>query len=85
MLAAIQNASYSRRVKRIAVGDYLAGGGSHMDICKRYGIKSTRQLRDWIHRYGHEKLDTSGTGGVPIMTKDRQLLTMRELKSSDSA
>ncbi|MDT2285227.1 hypothetical protein P7H17_02650 [Paenibacillus larvae] len=35
-----------RRVKRIAVEDYLAGGGSHMDICKRYGIKSTRQLRD---------------------------------------
>ncbi|MDT2236033.1 transposase [Paenibacillus larvae] len=47
-----------RRVKRIAVEDYLAGGGSHMDICKRYGIKSTCQLRDWILKYnGHEEVE----------------------------
>ncbi|MDT2261546.1 hypothetical protein P7H06_21470 [Paenibacillus larvae] len=50
-----------------------------MDICKRYGIKSTCQLRDWILKYnGHEKLNTSRTGGAPIMTKDEQLLTIED-------
>ncbi|ARF67340.1 transposase [Paenibacillus larvae subsp. pulvifaciens] len=72
LLQTSQNASYCAELKRIAVEDYLAGGGSHMDICKRYGIKSTCQLRDWILKYnGHEKLNTSRTGGAPIMTKGR--------------
>ncbi|MDO7789211.1 helix-turn-helix domain-containing protein, partial [Desulforamulus aquiferis] len=44
----------------------------HMEICKRYGIKSTRQLRNWIFKYnGHETLKTSGSGGTPIMAKGR--------------
>lgn len=44
-----------------------------MDICKRYGIKSTCQLRNWIVKYnGHENLKASGTGGTPIMTKGRK-------------
>ncbi|MDT2295603.1 transposase [Paenibacillus larvae] len=87
MLQTSQNASYSAELKRIAVEDYLAGGSSHMDICKRYGIKSTCQLRDWILKYNsHEKLNTSGTGGVPIMTKGQETTTYdEELKSSDSA
>jgi len=43
-----------------------------MKICKKYGIKSTRPLRDWILKYnGHEKSKTSGIGGTPIMTKGR--------------
>ncbi|WP_213587780.1 helix-turn-helix domain-containing protein, partial [Paenibacillus sp. J2TS4] len=72
LLQTSKNAAYSAELKRIAVEDYLAGGGSHMDICKRYGIKSTYQLRDWILKYnGHEKLIASRTGGTPIMTKGR--------------
>lgn len=72
LLQISKNAAYSAELKRIAVEDYLAGGGSHMDICKRYGIKSTYQLRDWILKYnGHEKLIASRTGGTPIMTKGR--------------
>lgn len=66
------NTAYSAELKTQAVKDYLAGGGSHMEICKKYGIKSTRQLRDWILKYnGHEKLNTSGRGGTPLMTKGR--------------
>lgn len=72
LLNTSQNTSYSAELKKTAVEDYLAGGGSHMEICKRYGIQSTRQLRDWILKYnGHEKLKTSGIGGTPIMTKGR--------------
>lgn len=67
-----KNTAYLAELKTIAVKDYLAGGGSHMEICKKYGIKSTCQLRNWILKYnGHEKLKTSGTGGTTIMTEGR--------------
>ncbi|MFP3513872.1 helix-turn-helix domain-containing protein, partial [Peribacillus sp. SIMBA_075] len=40
---------------------------------KRYGIKSTKQLRNWILKYNsHEELKASGTGGAPIMTNGRK-------------
>lgn len=72
LLNTSKNMVYSIELKTSAVQDYLAGGGSYMDICKRYGIKSTHQLRDWILKYNsHEKFKTSGTGGTPIMTKGR--------------
>jgi transposase-like protein len=68
-----RNLPYSSDLKMAAVMDYLSGAGSHMDICKKYGIKSTRQLRNWISKYnGHEKLKSSGTGGTPIMTQGRK-------------
>lgn len=67
-----KNSSYSVQLKKTAVEDYLSGGSSHMDICKRYGIKSTTQLRNWILKYNaHEKLKSSGNGGTSIMTKGR--------------
>lgn len=72
LLETSKNTAYSTELKTKAVKDYLAGGGSHMEICKKYGIKSTRQLRNWILKYnGHEMLRTSGTGGTLIMTKGR--------------
>jgi transposase len=72
LLSTPHNTAYSAELKQAAVKDYLACEISHMDICRRYGIKSTRQLRNWILKYnGHEKLTTSGTGGTPIMTKGR--------------
>jgi transposase len=72
LLSTSQNTVYSAELKQAAVKDYLASEVSYMDICRRYGIKSTRQLRNWILKYnGHEKLTTSGTGGTPIMTKGR--------------
>ncbi len=68
-----QNKHYSKSEKELAVAAYLAGEGSHMDICKKYKILSTRQLRSWIEKYnGHEELKASGTGGTVIMTKGRK-------------
>ena len=44
--------------KEAAVEDYLAGMGSLRDICAKYKITDTHQLRTWIKQYnGHEKLD----------------------------
>lgn len=68
-----QNKHYSKIEKEQAVAAYLAGEGSLMDICQRYKILSTRQLRSWIKKYnGHEELEASGTGGTAIMTKGRK-------------
>lgn len=68
-----KNTVYTVELKTRAVQDYLSGGGSHMEICRKYGIKSTCQLRNWILKYnGHEKLKVSRTGGAPIMTNGRK-------------
>ena len=67
------NSKYSIALKEAAVKEYQSGNGALMDICKKYGIKSTRQLRNWILKYNsHEKLKASGTGGMPIMTSGRK-------------
>lgn len=72
LLDTSKNIIYSSELKILAVKDYLAGSGSYMEICKKYGIKSTCQLRNWILKYtGHEKLKTSGNGGTSFMTKGR--------------
>lgn len=68
-----KNTSYSSVLKESAVLDYLSGHGSYMDLCKKYGIKSTRQLRNWVLKYnGLKELKASGTGGTLIMTKGRK-------------
>jgi transposase len=71
LLHTSRNTSYAADLKITAVKDYLAGGGSHMEICKRYGIKSTIQLRNWILKYNGHELNTSRTGGTTVMTKGR--------------
>lgn len=68
-----RNLSYSSELKELAVREYLSSSVSQMKICRRYGIKSTRQLHNWISKYnGHEKLKSSGAGGVVTMTKGRK-------------
>lgn len=49
------NRVYSEELKRQAVIDYLSGRGSLMEICKKYKIRSTCQLRDWIVLYNSGK------------------------------
>lgn len=67
------NKKYSKELKIQAVEDYLAGLGSQIDICKKYGIRSKGKLQRWIKQYnGHEELKSSGTGGITIMTKGRK-------------
>ena len=64
---------YSAETKRNAVCDYLSGKGTLREIQKKYGIRSDKQLRNWIMKYnGHENLKSSGTGGTSAMTKGRK-------------
>lgn len=67
------NKKYSKELKIQAVEDYLAGSGSQIDICKKYGIRSKGKLQRWIKQYnGYEELSSSGIGGSTIMTKGRK-------------
>lgn len=68
-----KNKVYSAETKRSAVEDYLSGKGSIRDICRKYQIKGTFQLRNWIKKYNsHEALESSNRGGGTIMTKGRK-------------
>ncbi len=65
--------SYSAETKHNAVCDYLSGKGTLREIQKKYGIRSDKQLRNWIMKYnGHENRKASGTGGTSTMTKGRK-------------
>ena len=45
------NAVYSEELKAAAVKDYLSGTGSQTEIAAKYGLRSRRQLHDWIKVY----------------------------------
>ena len=65
--------TYSAETKHNAVSDYLSGKGTLREIQKKYGIRSDKQLRNWIMKYnGHENQKTSFTGGNSSMAKGRK-------------
>lgn len=73
LITTSKNSHYSTELKEMAVKDYLTGVNSQSDICKKYGIRSTTQLQNWILKYNsYEELKASGTGGMPIMTNGRK-------------
>lgn len=68
-----KNGMYSTELKTSAVEAYLRGEGSKMEICKRYNIRSRKQLLDWVTVYnGHKELRATGGRERGIyMTKGR--------------
>lgn len=46
-----QNRVYPPELKRQAVEDYLAGGGSLLEISKKYKLRNDRQLHNWVKEY----------------------------------
>ncbi len=68
-----KNKQYTAEVKQEAVREYLSGRGSLPAVCKKYGIRSAKQLRDWLKVYSrHGTLKSSGTGRSAFMTKSRE-------------
>ena len=65
---------YSREFKIQAIEDYKAGKGSLRNICKKYGIKDHKTLREWISCYNGQKefRKRSGARGEIFMTKGRK-------------
>ena len=66
--------SYPKELKTAAVQEYLSGGGSQADICRKYKIYSRKQLRNWIKQYnGHKEMRPSrGRGSEIYMTSGRK-------------
>ncbi len=69
-----KNKKYSAELKILAVESYLRGEGSLREICSRYEIKDTRQLRHWIIWYnGHKEFKRpSAARGALYMTKGKK-------------
>jgi transposase-like protein len=67
------NRVYKAELKVQAVLSYLNGEGSLLDICQKYRIRDTRQLRDWIKVYNaHGDLNSrKHSGGGSYMSKAR--------------
>lgn len=65
---------YTAELKLKAVQDYLNGGESQREICKKYGIFSHTTLQDWILWYnGHREFkERSSAKGESYMTKGRK-------------
>lgn len=71
LLSKNTNTTYSNELKAAAVKDYMDGNGSLVDIRAKYGLKSHRQLIEWIMKYnGHEGKKSTSTGGF-LMNKGR--------------
>ena len=68
-----ENRRYAPELKESAVKDYLAGGGSLRQICKKYNIRDKVQLRSWIKVYNGHKDFKKQTGGSR-MTKGRETI-----------
>lgn len=66
------NRIYDVELKRQAVEDYISGGVGLLEICKKYSIRSTSQLRSWIKVYNSGKGFNRKKWGGSRMTKARK-------------
>ena len=64
--------SYSKELKENAVQDYLSGGYSLRDICKKYRV-SRGALEKWIKQYNSHKEFNNTHQGKSTMTTSRKL------------
>ena len=73
LMVADKNRRYSSELKKEAVQEYLSGAGSQMEICKKYNIRSTRQLHNWVKVYNaHGDFSfREGSGGGSYMKQGR--------------
>ena len=69
-----KNKKYSAELKIAAVKSYLAGEGSLIQTCKKFGILHYKQLQNWILWYnGHREFkERSSAKGEIYMTKGRK-------------
>ena len=71
--------SYSDGIKRQAVEEYLSGGGSQLEICKKYKIRSKHPLQNWIKVYNaHGDFSTRKESGGGSYMKEARNTTQEE-------
>ena len=49
------NNAYSREFKIQVVEEYLSGSNSTEDLAAKYGIRSSKQIRNWVSRYNSHR------------------------------
>ena len=74
------NRSYPVNLKRMAVEEYLAGGISLRQICKKYKIRNRHQILDWIKRYNSGKDFGRKMPGGSRMKKTRKTSQKEKLQ-----
>jgi transposase-like protein len=66
------NKTYPKELKLQAIQEYLDGKSSQRDIVKKYHLRSSRQLRNWIKVYTtHGEIKSRTSGGGSYMRKAR--------------
>jgi transposase-like protein len=66
------NKVYSQELKLQAVHEYLDGKSSQADIVKKYHLRSSSQLQNWIKEYTtHGEIKSRSSGGGSYMRKSR--------------
>lgn len=74
------NQRYSKEFKLKCVAAYLAGEGSYLDITNKFGLKSEKQLRNWVIKYNsHQELKDYDPAPEAYMT-NRKKTTLEERK-----
>lgn len=72
-----RNRVYSVKIKEQAVREYLSGGGSFLEISKKYKLRSDKQLRNWIKVYNahgdFNSVKQSGGGSYMKQGRDTTL------------
>ncbi len=64
-----RNRCYSTETKKAAVREYLAGKGSLSAVCKKYHIRASVTLMQWIKVYNaHGRLTSKRSGGSYMRT-----------------
>ena len=78
-----KNKKYSAELKIAAVKSYLAGEGSLIQICKKFGILRHAQLQRWILWYnGHREFkERSRAKGEIYMTREERPRKKNEQRS----
>ena len=72
-----KNKYYSKDLKISAINDYLNDEGSLQDICTKYGIRSNKQLSDWIKVYTSGGILKTSTGGAYMRKAKKTTLDER--------
>ena len=66
------NKTYSKELKLQAVQEYLDGKSSQRNIVKKFHLRSSSQLQNWIKVYTtHGEIKSRGSGGGSYMRKAR--------------
>jgi transposase-like protein len=83
-----KNHSYSKKLKMMAVNDYLNEIGSLENICQKYCVRSTTQLLKWIQVYNSGGTFKVSTGGAYMKkarttTPEERLEIVKECLAND--